>query len=117
MLHLILQGVPEDRQSSASSVSSRSSAASGGSSRGGIDVVGLEVEVKGDCAEYDVALTPYAILVPGEVMVSTSTRQQFQVRIIINLRLSNAAFAKFKRIYEQKLLFEIRLLEIQSFKA
>ena len=83
VLHLILQDVPEDRQSSASSVSSRSSAASGGSSRGGIDVVGLEVEVKGDCVEYDVAITPYAILVPGEVMVSTSTRQQFQVRLLL----------------------------------
>ncbi|XP_072029825.1 LOW QUALITY PROTEIN: deleted in lung and esophageal cancer protein 1-like [Amphiura filiformis] len=104
VLHLILQGVPEDRQSSASSVSSRSSSGSVHSRDGCHDVVGLEVEVKGDCVEYDVAITPYAILVPGELLVSTSTRQQFQM---IN-------FSKFPINFKWSSMRDCHLVEVET---
>ena len=43
------------------------------------DVTALELEVKGVCDPLSVMLQPYAVHVPGDLMLSTSTKRQFRV--------------------------------------
>nr|XP_020458002.1 deleted in lung and esophageal cancer protein 1 isoform X2 [Monopterus albus] len=43
------------------------------------DVIVMEIEVKGSTEPYQVLLEPYAIVIPGEVFISTSTHRQFKM--------------------------------------
>ncbi|XP_071803084.1 deleted in lung and esophageal cancer protein 1-like [Asterias amurensis] len=88
VLHLVLKEVPKERQLSAASSqgddpkeeitpNERSARRSGAVQVS--DVVGLEVELKGECEEYKVLVHPYAIFVPGQLLVSTTIRKPFQM--------------------------------------
>ncbi|XP_070564757.1 deleted in lung and esophageal cancer protein 1-like [Ptychodera flava] len=41
------------------------------------DVTGLEIEMKGACDPLNVEVRPYAILIPGQLLVATTIRRQF----------------------------------------
>lgn len=43
------------------------------------DVIVMEIEVKGSTEPYQVLLEPYAIIIPGEIWICTTTRRQFKV--------------------------------------
>ncbi|XP_029979404.1 deleted in lung and esophageal cancer protein 1 isoform X2 [Sphaeramia orbicularis] len=43
------------------------------------DVIVMEIEVKGSTEPYQVLLEPYAVFIPGEVLISTTTRRQFKM--------------------------------------
>lgn len=43
------------------------------------DVIVMEIEVKGPTEPYQVLLDPYAIVIPGEIFISTTTLRQFKV--------------------------------------
>ncbi|XP_070842315.1 deleted in lung and esophageal cancer protein 1 [Chaetodon trifascialis] len=43
------------------------------------DVIVMEIEVKGSTEPYQVLLEPYAIVIPGEIFICTSTRRQFKM--------------------------------------
>lgn len=43
------------------------------------DVIVMDIEVKGSTEPYQVLLEPYAVVIPGELFISTSTRRQFKV--------------------------------------
>ena len=45
------------------------------------DVTALELEVKGVCEPLSVMLQPYAIHIPGQLMMQTATKRQFRVRL------------------------------------
>ena len=44
------------------------------------DVTALELEVKGVCEPRSGMLQPYAIHIPGQLMMQTATKRQFRVR-------------------------------------
>ncbi|XP_022081791.1 deleted in lung and esophageal cancer protein 1-like [Acanthaster planci] len=89
VLHLVLREVPKDRQLSATSSKSDNGreeelTPNGRSARrsGAVqvsDIVGLEVELKGDCEEFRVTIEPYAIFVPGKLLMSTTIRKPFKM--------------------------------------
>jgi len=39
----------------------------------------MEVELKGDCVQYDVVIEPSVLLVPGLILQDTVTRRNFKV--------------------------------------
>ena len=43
------------------------------------DVTALEIETKGECEPLCVLLQPYAIHIPGQVLVETCVKRQFRV--------------------------------------
>ena len=43
------------------------------------EVIGLEVEVKGDCAPYHILFNPPAIMIPGEILECTTVKRPLQV--------------------------------------
>lgn len=43
------------------------------------DVIVMEIEVKGSTEPYQVLLEPYAVVIPGEIFIFTTTRRQFKV--------------------------------------
>ncbi|XP_055364189.1 deleted in lung and esophageal cancer protein 1 isoform X2 [Betta splendens] len=43
------------------------------------DVIVMEIEVKGSTEPYQVLLEPYAVVIPGEIFISTTTRRQFKM--------------------------------------
>ncbi|KAK7881823.1 hypothetical protein WMY93_030232 [Mugilogobius chulae] len=43
------------------------------------DVIGMEIEVKGTTEPYQVLLEPYGIVIPGELLICTTTRKQFKM--------------------------------------
>lgn len=43
------------------------------------DVIGMEIEVKGSTEPYQVLLEPYAIVIPGDLLICTTIRKQFKV--------------------------------------
>ena len=43
------------------------------------DVTALEMEVKGECEPLSVMLRPYALHIPGQLMVQTAVKRQFMV--------------------------------------
>ena len=45
------------------------------------DLTALEVEVKGTCEPFSVLLQPYAIYIPGTVLVNTPVKRQFRVSL------------------------------------
>ena len=45
------------------------------------DMTALEVEVKGECVPLEVIVQPYAVYIPGQVMVETSVKRPLRVRI------------------------------------
>ncbi|RVE58808.1 hypothetical protein OJAV_G00197420 [Oryzias javanicus] len=42
-------------------------------------VIAMEIEVKGSTEPYQILLEPYAIIIPGEIFVCTTTRRQFKM--------------------------------------
>ncbi|XP_072306530.1 deleted in lung and esophageal cancer protein 1-like [Eucyclogobius newberryi] len=67
--HLMLSDVPRLQSDSSVQVVSNESS----------DVIGMEVEVKGSTEPYQVLLEPYGFVVPGELLICTSTRKQFKM--------------------------------------
>lgn len=45
------------------------------------DVVALEIEVKGSTEPYQVLLEPCAIVITGEIFISTATHRRFLVNL------------------------------------
>ncbi|KAA8580728.1 hypothetical protein FQN60_013686, partial [Etheostoma spectabile] len=43
------------------------------------DVIVMEIEVKGSTEPYQVLLEPYAVVIPGEIFICTTTRRQFKM--------------------------------------
>ena len=43
----------------------------------------LQIELKGECEEYKVMLQPYAVYVPGQILVETPVKKMFRVCIIV----------------------------------
>lgn len=43
------------------------------------DVIVMEIEVKGSTEPYQVLLEPYAVIIPGEIYICTTTHRQFKV--------------------------------------
>ncbi|XP_008295951.1 deleted in lung and esophageal cancer protein 1 [Stegastes partitus] len=43
------------------------------------NVIAMEIEVKGSTEPYQVLLEPYAVVIPGEILVHTPTRRQFKM--------------------------------------
>ncbi|KAJ0022899.1 hypothetical protein NQD34_015033 [Periophthalmus magnuspinnatus] len=43
------------------------------------DVIGMEIELKGSTEPYRVLFEPYAIVIPGELLICTTTRKQFKM--------------------------------------
>lgn len=43
------------------------------------DVIVIDIEVKGSTEPYQVVLEPYAVIIPGELLIGTTTRRQFKV--------------------------------------
>lgn len=43
------------------------------------DVVSMEIEVKGSTEPYQILLEPYAVVVPGDVLMCTPIHRQFKV--------------------------------------
>ncbi|XP_070709445.1 deleted in lung and esophageal cancer protein 1 [Pempheris klunzingeri] len=43
------------------------------------DVIVMEIEVKGSAEPYRVLLEPYAVVIPGEIFICTTTRRQFKM--------------------------------------
>ncbi|CAJ1082101.1 LOW QUALITY PROTEIN: deleted in lung and esophageal cancer protein 1 [Xyrichtys novacula] len=43
------------------------------------DVIVMEIEVKGSTEPYQFLLDPYAIVIPGEILICTTTRRQFKM--------------------------------------
>ncbi|KAF3703629.1 Deleted in lung and esophageal cancer protein 1 Deleted in lung cancer protein 1 [Channa argus] len=43
------------------------------------DVISMEIEVKGSTVPYQVLLEPYAIVIPAEIFICTTTRRQFKM--------------------------------------
>ncbi|KAM9337193.1 deleted in lung and esophageal cancer protein 1 [Symphorus nematophorus] len=43
------------------------------------DVIAMEIEVKGSTEPYQVLLEPYAVVIPGEVFICTTTRRYFKM--------------------------------------
>ncbi|XP_038584685.1 deleted in lung and esophageal cancer protein 1 [Micropterus salmoides] len=43
------------------------------------DVIVMEIEVKGSTEPYQVLLEPYAVVIPGEIFMCTTTRRQFKM--------------------------------------
>lgn len=43
------------------------------------DVIGMEIEVKGSTEPYQVLLEPYAIVIPGDLLICTTIRKQFKM--------------------------------------
>lgn len=39
----------------------------------------MEIEVKGSTEPYQILLEPYAVVIPGEIFICTTIRQQFKV--------------------------------------
>lgn len=44
------------------------------------DVIVMEIEVKGPMEPYKILLEPYAVVIPGEVLIFTTLRRQFKVK-------------------------------------
>lgn len=53
------------------------------------DVIAMEIEVKGSTEPYQVLLEPYAIIIPGELYVFTTTRKRFTVFMWLKPVISN----------------------------
>lgn len=47
------------------------------------DVIAMEIEVKGLTESYQVLLEPYAVVIPGEIFICTTTRKHFKVLKVI----------------------------------
>ncbi|KAM8823094.1 deleted in lung and esophageal cancer protein 1 isoform 2-T2 [Spinachia spinachia] len=43
------------------------------------DVIAMEIEVKGSAEAYQVLLEPYAVIIPGEIFISSTTRRKFKM--------------------------------------
>ncbi|XP_068438348.1 deleted in lung and esophageal cancer protein 1 [Clinocottus analis] len=43
------------------------------------DVIVMEIEVKGSTEPYQVILEPYAVVIPGEIFICSTTRRQFKM--------------------------------------
>lgn len=43
------------------------------------DVIVIDIEVKGSTEPYNVLLEPYAVVIPGELLIGTTNRRQFKV--------------------------------------
>ncbi|KAF0028061.1 hypothetical protein F2P81_019148 [Scophthalmus maximus] len=43
------------------------------------DVIAMEIEVKGSTESYQVLLEPYAVVIPGEIFICTTTRKHFKM--------------------------------------
>uniref|UniRef100_A0A8C3G8Z5 DLEC1 cilia and flagella associated protein n=2 Tax=Cyclopterus lumpus TaxID=8103 RepID=A0A8C3G8Z5_CYCLU len=43
------------------------------------DVIVMEIEVKGSTEPYQVLLEPYAVVIPGEIFICSTTRRQFKM--------------------------------------
>nr|XP_040023595.1 deleted in lung and esophageal cancer protein 1 isoform X1 [Gasterosteus aculeatus aculeatus] len=43
------------------------------------DVIAMEIEVKGSTEPYQVLLEPYAVIIPGEIFISSTTRRKFKM--------------------------------------
>ncbi|KAK2859516.1 hypothetical protein Q5P01_004136 [Channa striata] len=43
------------------------------------EVIVMEIEVKGSTVPYQVLLEPYAVVIPGEIFICTTTRRQFKM--------------------------------------
>ena len=39
----------------------------------------LQIEVKGQCEEFKVMLQPYAVYIPGQILVETPIKRMFRV--------------------------------------
>ena len=48
----------------------------------------LEIEVKGECEPISVILQPYAIHVPGSILVETSVKKPFRVIVLQRFSLN-----------------------------
>ena len=47
---------------------------------GGIqDMTTLQIEVKGQCEEFKVMLQPYAMYIPGQILIETPMKRMFRV--------------------------------------
>ncbi|XP_028289337.1 deleted in lung and esophageal cancer protein 1 [Parambassis ranga] len=74
--HLVLSGVPHPPASSDSSVLQPVQT---GSKSKLSSVIIMEIEVKGSAEPYHVLLEPYALMIPGEIFISTATHRQFKM--------------------------------------
>eukprot|EP00058_Branchiostoma_floridae_P005202 XP_002590690.1 hypothetical protein BRAFLDRAFT_125551 [Branchiostoma floridae] len=102
VLHMILHHIPEiphsdedttprdrpptpegkadiHRQKSSDSLGSQSSSKASEDGLRVRDVIALEVELKGTCRTYNVLLDPYAIIVPGQLLMSTPLKKHFRM--------------------------------------
>ncbi|XP_072179053.1 deleted in lung and esophageal cancer protein 1-like [Diadema setosum] len=68
------------------------------------DMLGLEVELKGLCKEYEVIIDPYAIFVPGQMLHSTAARKKFTM---LN-------YSKFPVVFHWDSLKESHIIEVQT---
>ncbi|XP_030846689.1 deleted in lung and esophageal cancer protein 1 isoform X1 [Strongylocentrotus purpuratus] len=68
------------------------------------DSLGLEVELKGVCKEYEVLVQPYAVFVPGQVLQSTATRRKFTM---LN-------YSKFPIVFHWSSLKDSHIIEVQT---
>ncbi|KAJ0059524.1 hypothetical protein NL108_001875, partial [Boleophthalmus pectinirostris] len=67
--HLVLMDIPQlQSDSSIQPVPNESS-----------DVTGMEIEVKGSTEPYQVLFEPYGIIIPGELLICTTTHKQFKM--------------------------------------
>ncbi|KAI8513172.1 Deleted in lung and esophageal cancer protein 1, partial [Branchiostoma belcheri] len=101
VLHMILHHIPEvphpedttprdrpptpegkadmHRQKSSDSLASQSSSKTSEDGLRLRDVIALEVELKGTCRTFNVLLDPYAIIVPGQLLMSTVIKKHFRM--------------------------------------
>ncbi|XP_078681945.1 deleted in lung and esophageal cancer protein 1-like isoform X2 [Branchiostoma floridae x Branchiostoma belcheri] len=101
VLHMILHHIPEvphpeddtprdrpptpegkvdmHRQKSSDSLASQSSSKTSEDGLRLRDVIALEVELKGTCRTFNVLLDPYAIIVPGQLLMSTVVKKHFRM--------------------------------------
>ncbi|KAJ8025227.1 Deleted in lung and esophageal cancer protein 1 [Holothuria leucospilota] len=68
-----------------------------------VDTSALEIEVRGECKEFDVTLHPYAIIVPGQILVSTTVRKQ--------LMMTN--YSQYPAFFKWDTVSDCHIIEIQ----
>nr|XP_006817129.1 PREDICTED: LOW QUALITY PROTEIN: deleted in lung and esophageal cancer protein 1-like [Saccoglossus kowalevskii] len=84
------EGFDDERRSTSESISSMQSSKPKTPDEIAVqDMTGLEIEIKGACDPLDVQVKPYAIVVPGKLLVTTTIRRQF---LMENHSMSSAKY-------------------------
>ncbi|XP_033106181.1 deleted in lung and esophageal cancer protein 1-like [Anneissia japonica] len=116
VVHLLLKNIPVTDTTKSTSAKlvhnqqnetgNKSTSAASSSSRDPStkDMVCLEVELKGECEEYHVLVQPYAIIVPGTMLVTTTIRKQFQM---VN-------FSQYPVTFSWSSLSECHIIEVET---